>query len=50
MQSIAPEIESDVHGFLTVPASVKRRAAIGGTAPKRVRAELRRGAKKLGAS
>jgi len=47
MQSIAPEIESDVHGFLTVPASVKRRAAIGGTAPKRVRAELKRWAKKL---
>ena len=47
MRSIAPEIEGDVHAFLTVNASIRRRGAIGGTAPKRVRAELKRWRKRL---
>jgi len=49
MQAIAPEIEADVHRYLTVNASIKRRAAIGGTAPKRVKAELKRWTKRLDA-
>jgi len=47
MQSIAPEIEADVARYLTIDASINRRAALGGTAKSRVRAELKRWEKKL---
>ena len=40
MQSIEPRIQKDVHKFLTIDAATKRRSAIGGTAPRRVRAQL----------
>ena len=47
MQAIEPRIESDIHKFLTIDAAVKRRSAIGGTAPKRVRAQLAKWKRKL---
>jgi len=47
MREVAPEIGDDAGPWLTVKGALKRRAATGGTAPKRVRAELRRWKKRL---
>ncbi len=41
MQAIEPRITADVFGVLSVDASVKSRAAYGGTAPKNVRTQAK---------
>ena len=47
MQAVEPRISKAVYGVLSVEASVKRRSAYGGTAPKNVRAQARRWLKRL---
>ncbi|MHC4409177.1 MAG: argininosuccinate lyase [Planctomycetota bacterium] len=47
LHAIAPEIGPDVGGWLNFEAALRRRAAAGGTAPKRVRAQLRRWRRRL---
>ena len=49
MKMIAPEIDDDVHRYLTVDAALRRRKAIGGTAPRRVRAQLAKWKRRLDA-
>ncbi|MEM8884510.1 MAG: argininosuccinate lyase [Planctomycetota bacterium] len=48
MQAIAPQIEKDVHTWLTIESSIRRRSALGGTAARRVKAQLTRWRKALG--
>jgi argininosuccinate lyase len=47
MQLIEPRITNEVFGFLSAENSVKRRASLGGTAPKNVRREANRWLRKL---
>ncbi|MHC4955927.1 MAG: argininosuccinate lyase [Planctomycetota bacterium] len=47
MRKIAPEIDDDVRRYLTVDAALRRRNAIGGTAPRRVRAQLAKWKRRL---
>jgi argininosuccinate lyase len=49
LQRYAPEIGSDVFRFLTPEGSVASRNHVGGTAPGRVRAAVRRAHRRLGA-
>jgi argininosuccinate lyase len=41
MQAVEPKITDDVFGVLTVEASVASRTSLGGTAPKRVREQVK---------
>ncbi|MHC4939681.1 MAG: argininosuccinate lyase [Planctomycetota bacterium] len=47
LHAIAPEIGPDVSEWLDYEAALRRRAAAGGTAPRRVRAQLRRWKRRL---
>ena len=40
LRSLSPAIGSDVHGAITVEASLRARAVTGGTAPDAVRRQL----------
>ena len=43
-----PDLDADARKWLKIGAALNRRAAIGGTAPKRVKAELARWRRRLG--
>jgi argininosuccinate lyase len=49
MQAVHPKITKGVYGVLSVDASVKSRASLGGTAPKKVTRAARLWRKRLGA-
>jgi argininosuccinate lyase len=48
LQALSPDIEQDVYRVLTVEGSVESRGLLGGTAPARVRAQIKAARARLG--